>query len=355
MHPISSRNIMVQQMHRVYSDFFRLGFRLQYLLIAAAVLTGCDTQPTDLAQSVAEVTWRPNESGMLALVDQTTQSAIDLSTTTTYSLYNVGADGGIGQPVNAPQQAGNGYPPILYLSKDGNTAITQLGTDIYRIDLPGNIATDIIQNTNLLMVSPDFKYLLSTENSTGYPSKLCTIYDISVNPIRRVQQFTAVGVTNGRGLWLENGLFALTHNDTIGFHVNVYDTTGTTVSQIPNAEAAFHASAFSPLSHDLFVRTNNEGIDKINLQTGVRTSVITQDSVGSMDASANGALIVYSSNSFARSFNLYEVNVADTSKKAEIGQNAIAVVIAPNADRAAVIHYVDTYNSDINTVSVSVP
>ena len=339
--------------------------RLRYLLIAATIFAGpaimgagcSSTSPTDLAQVVEEVTWKPNESGMLALAEKTTQSAIDYSTYETFSIYNVGADGGIGQPLNTPQpQITNYFPPTLYLSKDGNTAIAQLGNDIYRIDLPGNSSTDIIQVANLLAVSPDFKYLLSTDMAAGALSKLCTIYDISANPIRRVLQFTAVGVTAGRGLWLENGLFALTHYDTSGYsHINIYDTTGTTVLQIPNAEAAFHASAFSPLSHDLFVRTNTEGIDKINLQTKVRTGVITQDSVGSMDASADGTLLAYSSNSLARSYNLYEVNVADTSKKVEIGQNAIAVVIAPNADRAAVIHYVDAYNSDIKTVGISVP
>ena len=222
------------------------------------------------------------------------------------------------------------------------------------MNLPGNSSTDFIQGANLLAISPDFKYVLSTDAPIGYTNKLCTIYDISTSPARRVQQFTAIAVTDGRGLWLENGQFALTHYDTIGFHVSIYDTTGTIVRAFPNAEAAFHASAFSPLSHELFVRTNPEGIDKINLQTGVRTAVITQDSVGSMDASADGKLIAYSSNSLTKSYNLYAVNVAN-GHTAQIGQNAIAVTIAPNADRVAIIHYVDTYNSDINTLNISLP
>jgi hypothetical protein len=329
---------------------------IKYLLLLSVVFAGCgSTAPTNLAQAVGEVAWRPNESGMISLIEKTTESQYDYSTYETFSVYSIGPDGSIGQPYNTPQsQTSNGYAPTLYISNDGNSAIVELGSDIYRIDLAGNSAKNIIQNSNLLAVSPDFKYVLSTDDAYGSATKLCKLYDISSSTPRLASQFNAVGVTDARALWLENGTFALTHYDTNFYHVSIYDTAGTIVRTIPNAEAAFHASAFSPGSHDLFIRNLAEGIDKINLQTGVRTAVITQDSVGSMDASADGSLLLYSSNTLATSFNLYAVNVANRHT-AQIGQKAIAIVISPNADKAAVIHYVDENNSDIQTVGVSVP
>src|ERR1035437_2233119 len=159
------------------------------LLLLALGLAGCSsTLSVTTSQSVSEVVWLPDESGMLAIVQQQTQDATTGATTATGGLYRIGADGSIGNQIAMPDQQiiYNHYPNVIFVSKDGRTAITQVGLNIYRVDLTTNTATNIIADQNLLGVSPGGKYLISTETAPigDAGPRLCFVFDVSGNTPR---------------------------------------------------------------------------------------------------------------------------------------------------------------------------
>ncbi len=341
--------------------------KFRFALIGLLLLAGAGCSSTTnsvVSQMVDEIAWLPNESGLLATMEKTTISSLDGSTIYGENLYNVGTDGSIGNSINPVDYAPNsttGYTSLLFVSPDGHTAYTPFGTDIYRVDLPSGNLTDLFSNTNLLGVSPDAKYVLTTVTSAQYSTRILLAYNVlPAQPVRLPEQ-TALGVVSTRALWIDGGHFALTTYDSTGSdnvpwdHVTIYDTSGHITQIIPNASVQLHASAYSPKSGDLFVETHALGIDKFNLKTDTRTSVITNDSVESMDASSDGTLLVYCSGESTQQYQGYAVNVANGHKTA-IASGMIAPFISPNADRVAFIHQLSGgSNSDIQVIPVSLP
>lgn len=341
---------------------FLSGF-LAILLLSA--LWGCsNTTDTSVSQSIYEIAWLPDESGMLAYIDRVTISSLDGSQIDGQNLYHVGSDGSVGNsmnPADAPQNT-SGYAPIVSVSPDGHTAIASFidgfgKPDIYRYDLSGGSVTDIVQGTYLLGVSPDMHYAATTTLSAGYPYQLLALYDL--NSLQFLPKQTIAGAASNRVLWIDGTHYAITIQDSIGsdnvprFHVAILNAAGDITQVIPNADVAFHASAYAPKSGDLFVRTYTDGVDKINLTSSNRTSVITNDTVNSLDVSADGTLLVYSSD--AASSPAYAVNVAN-GHRTNIGTNITAPILSPKADKVAFIHQLSGgTSSDIQVTSVSLP
>ena len=340
------------------------------MLLLLSAMSGCsNTTDTSVSQQVFEIAWLPNESGMLAYIDKVTISSLDGSQIDGQNLYHVGSDGSIGNSMNPADAAQNpsGYAPIVSVSADGNAAVASFINgvglpDIYRYDLSGGNVTDIIQSTYLLGVSPDLHYAATTTLSAGYPYRLVELYDLnSLQPLLPKQ--TIPGAASNRVLWIDGTHYAITIQDTLGadnaprFHVAIYNTAGEITEVIPNANVPFHASAYAPKSGDLFVQTYREGIDKINLTTSIRTSVITNDSVSSMDVSSDGTLLVYSSDAPSNNatYPAYAVNVAN-GHRSNIGSGVIAPILSPNADKVAFIHQISGgASSDIQVVGVTLP
>lgn len=139
------------------------------------------------------------------------------------------------------------------------------------------------------------------------------------------------------------------------FMFAIYDTAGTITQIIPNASIGLSTGAYAAKSGDLFFVNHALGIDKINLMSGTRTSVITNDSVESLDVSSDGTLLVYSSQESSQQFQGYSVNVANGHSQS-IAAGMVAPHISPNADKVAFIHEVSgSDNSDIQVVGVSLP
>jgi hypothetical protein len=337
------------------------------MVTAVLFLTGCDTTTTStLSQQVYEIAWLPDESGMLAFINKSTYNSIDGSTTNAANLYHAGSDGSLGNSINGSDVTitWTSYAPIVFIASNGQTAITQFGNDIFSIALSSGNVTDVIRNTALLGVSPDMKYAETSTLAGGLAANILTNYNLTTGtPAPIFPRKTIPGLISNRVLWLNNGRFAATIFDSLGpdqepySHVTVYDATTANCDSVmgfPNGDVSFHASAFSSGSGDLFVRTHNLGIDRINLNTLVRTSIITNDSVESMDASSNGSLLVYTSADSATRNNLYAINVAN-GHSALVASSIVAPILSPMADRVGTIHLIDGSNSDIHVYPAVLP
>jgi hypothetical protein len=246
---------------------------------------------------------------------------------------------------------------VLFVSKDGSTAYTQLGAHIYRFNLLDNSGVPVIQNANILGVSPDGKYLISTDAPFGDKTPLYTIYDVSANPIRFVNHFTPINIWGNRALWIDGGKFALTHEDSLGYtHVSIWDTTNTLVNTLSDADASEATGSYSPGSQALFVRNRAAGIDRIIQPTQsnfIRSSVLSQDSSESMDASADGKLLAYCSAKYSQTYALFAINVQN-GHTASLGGSALALFLSPNGDRVAYTH-ADGANITIQVAGISLP
>ncbi len=330
---------------------------LLFLALASSAFVGlgCTSSTSATVFMVVDnVAWLPSESALIALVEKQTVSALDNSISYTVGLYNFGADGSLGS-VMGPGDVVEAYwnSAVLSLSNDGSTAYVQLGASIYRVNIHDNTTTKLVQTAALLGVSPDSKYIISTDASPTDRAPVYTIYDVSANPVRRVRQFTPPNIINNRCLWIDGGTFVVTSSDSAGSNISVWDTNGTILHTYPNAEAPLAASAYASSSHDLFVRNNSRGIDRINILTNVRTAVVSQDSVESFDASRDGTLLAYSSGKVAQPYALFAVNTQN-GHSASIGSDAFQPMISPNGDRVAFIHNASP-NRDVKVLGISIP
>src|ERR1041385_1926717 len=101
------------------------------LLVISFVLAlrGCDSAPNVITQqSIYELEWRPDGSRLLAVIIKASTDYTTGSQSTQAGLYRVSANGTIGSAFNIPDKSiPTGYPTVIGISKDGRTAVTQLG------------------------------------------------------------------------------------------------------------------------------------------------------------------------------------------------------------------------------------
>ncbi len=338
---------------------------LSLSVLVALLVNGCSATSTNtLSQEVENVVWLPNESGMVAYVDQVTEDAYG-NQSEGQNLYQVNGGGTIGNAMNANSTTpSTGYRngPIVYVSSDGKTAITQFGSDIFSLPISGGNVNDLIQATALFGVSPDGKYAITTPTPAGYGYIIVYPYLLTSSSPILGTQVTRPSVISNRVLWLNNDDYAMTVLDSVGIdslvysHVTIYDASGDLLDTIANGDVSFSAGAFASGTNDLFVRTPAMGIDRINLNTHVRTPVVTNDTVYSMDASADGTVLVYSSSAGSTNGTLpaYAVNLSDMNKKM-FASNVIIPRISPQHDHVACVNYQDESDSDIQVYSLITP
>ncbi len=104
------------------------------------------------------------------------------------------------------------------------------------------------------------------------------------------------------------------------------------------------------------MRNHAQGIDSYNLNSDTRTSIITGDTVFSMDVSNDGSVLVYSSNAASTngSFPAYAVNLSNLDKK-QIATNVVDPFISPLHDKVACINQIDGHNSNIQVYGLATP
>ena len=330
------------------------------LLVSA--LNGCSTSSATVqSQIIHGVAWLPDESGLLVYIDKITLSNIDGSQTEGANLYHADANGTIGNPINGSDVALSGVyylpsSPLVFISPDGQTAITQFGSGIYSVGVQSGTVNNIIQQTGLLGVSLDFKYAATTNTPGGAAATIVTLYNLSSSsPLLMLPRKTVPNLVSIRALWVSNDRYAVTIKDSVVAnndlreHIEIFDTDGNALFAIPDGDVSISAAAFSPGSNDLFFRTNNFWIDRVNLTTMKRDTII-RDSVESVSASNDGAWLAYVSMDSVTSGNLYSFNVADGNKSL-LASGMVQPTISPNADKVACT----TQNSTLNVFQFTKP
>lgn len=244
------------------------------LLITLLVISGCDEPLQDTRiQDVGGVAWLPGGDRMLVFVEQ--QDYVQNTSWFEYKLKEASREGKIGRTI-APEISYAVVSPDIYISTDGQFAVTQLGNDLFRIRLSDGSKTLLASKLNLFVVSPDLKYALVTHAGLDQPIKTMSLLDISANA-HVVKEFQLDSLIIHRGLWLKDNRFALTFKDSTGLpYVALYDTTGTQSSVFRNAELPYQSSDYDPVDDLLYVRTLQDEIHRISVSTGQRITLLEQ-------------------------------------------------------------------------------
>ena len=304
------------------------------LVLFASSLTfiGCDSTPNVTTQQfVNELEWMPDGSGLLAVIMKVSSDITTGGTTYQAGLYRVSTNGTIGDAFNIPDKSlPQGYPTVIGISKDGRTAITELGTTVYRIDLSGNSAKAMIRSEYLMGVSQSLKYVLVTETDASLNTRFASIYDVSGASARRVKDFTMNGLYGARAQWIGDSLFAIWGIDsTLHNETQVYDTTGRILRTIQTSVVANQKSGYAPDSNALFLFNRaTQGIDRVDVTTLAVSSVLSNDTVESMDVTPSGNLIAYASGGSIAPFGLFALNPA-TGTRQNIASSAYEVALSP--------------------------
>lgn len=342
-------------------------FFLPSIAALAMLLAGCSTSTTTVvSQEVYNIVWLPNESnGMMAFIDKIYDN-VDGSQSEGQNMYQVSSSGSLGNamfPSDATPDLNYWNAPIISISPNGQTAIMQYGTDIYSVPVSGGNSTDIIQNTSLFGVSLDGKYAATTPTSANNAAYIFTTYDLATNPITiNGQRKTIKGLLSNRVLWLNNNEYALTIYDSTGVDSLITTTSLFLIHPAMLFKSfrmvifSFSAGAYSPKLNTIFMRNHAQGIDSYNLNSDTRTSIITGDTVFSMDVSNDGSVLVYSSNAASTngSFPAYAVNLSNLDKK-QIATNVVDPFISPLHDKVACINQIDGHNSNIQVYGLATP
>ena len=134
--------------------------------------------------------------------------------------------------------------PLIYVSSDGSTAITQFGQDIYNVALGNGNITDLMKGTALFGVSPDGKYAATTTSGSKSPNKYLVTYNLSGNSATQSSSTDIPGLASNRVLWLNNDEYAITLADSVFSHVTIYNIGGDAIMTIPNATVEFSNAFF---------------------------------------------------------------------------------------------------------------
>jgi hypothetical protein len=252
-------------------------FNLHCVLFLALALMSCDSGlGTDSeVQYVSEVAWLPDGSSMLGFVQYFVSSPIDPDPPLVYDIMRIDETGKIGVTYNKKEPAYETYYYnillSLFLSAD-HTVIAQLGSNVYRINLTSGAEEKMLTDFHLTTVSPDGRFVVGTHSQKRVWRKSIYVYDVATTPVREVTRFEVDSLSPFPGLWLKDGQFAVTVQDSAetnegapGWHIDVYDTTGAFFARIGAARTAPHNSKFISSTNHLYYRTNDGSVGMYDL------------------------------------------------------------------------------------------
>jgi hypothetical protein len=267
---------------------------LYLLLLLSAVVSSCsEVTPLNQFQDIAEVQWKTDGSGMLSFIERangdnggTLRGA--------YSLYDLNSDGSLGSLYETGTTAIQGFSYTIFMNDNGTKAITQMGAyDVYEIDIPSKKATKRITGLHLIAASGDGQYVVGSFSPPRQPIKTVTIFDMTSDSPRIVKQFDVAGIKNNRGVWLD-GTFGAAVVDSVGYHINIYDTTGATIKTIGNADISNHNIHYDNDTKNLYFRNNDGNIERQNIATNARVKLIGKFFVQNFDVTGDESVVVYS-------------------------------------------------------------
>jgi hypothetical protein len=332
---------------------------------------GCDSSSQNVqVQDISEIEWQSDGSGIYGFL-QSYISTVNTSTPVTgYDIAKFDASGSLihtytnsvkSRPYDPATGEVDSYAPILFLSQDGNTIVTQFEGDFYRFKPATNTLEKLITQFHLIVVSPDLHYAIGTPSPSQYPTKTLDGYDISSSPPRQIFHLPyvslAVSIT---GIWLSGGMFGVTLKDSVGTNIAIYDTTGVVRMSIPGAETAFHNTVYNAAANDLFVQNHagktsppDYSVDKINLTSSVRTNILNF-AVENFDVTSDEQSIVYSANDSVHqtkngiSLKIRNLQTSQEAASPLATDNMAYVILSPIADKLAYL------SGDINFKQIRV-
>jgi hypothetical protein len=255
-------------------------FNFHRFLFLALLLASCDSIVSSDAevQYVADVEWRPSGSSLLGFVQFFVATVTNPDPGELFKVTRIDATGKIGASFETEEVASNNYyygiVKKLFPSSDDATVIAQLGRNIYRINLATGTDERIIIDFHLATVSGDGRFVVGTHSQQAVLQKSIYVYDVSVEPIRLVSRFDVDSLSSLPGVWLNDGKFAVTVNDSAGRHIDVYDTMGTLQHRVGGAATPPHNTDFIAQSNHLYFRADDGSIGMLDLSTGSESQPI---------------------------------------------------------------------------------
>lgn len=328
-------------------NIYRTTFRLLFIVIIGANFYACENPATlDQGQIISEVSWKPDGSGILSLIQRYNASPTVSSPIEGYDLYRIGGDGSLGDPYSAPAKAISDFSFAIFQSQDGKRATLQLGNNVYRIDLNSGAATQLVGSYHLIAMSPDEKYLIGSHSPAGQPIKTISIYDVSATPARLVKGFD-IHVANSRGVFFADNTFGITVIDSIGTNITIFDTMGTARDTIADAATISHNFVYHPTTGSLFFRNGANNIVKVNMTTFSRQTIVPA-SVTNFDITADENFIIYNQYQGSK-LQMVKREVASGNESLLTDDILWGVFLSPNDDKVA---YIRAANVNFHEIKV---
>jgi hypothetical protein len=327
-----------------------------FLLSSFFLAAGCDSSSQNVqVQDISEIEWQSDGSAIYGFL-QSYISTVNTSTPSTgYDIAKFDAGGSLVHTYTNSVKARffdpatgevDSYSPVLYLSSDGSTIVTQFEGDLYRFKPASNTLEKLITQFHLIVVSPDLHYAIGTPSPSIQPTKTLDGYDISVSPPRQIFHLPYVSLAASiTGIWLSGGTFGVTLKDSVGTNIAIYDTIGTLRQDIPGAETAFHNTFFNKQTNDFFFlnhagKTSDYSVDKMNLTTSARTNILNF-AVENFDVTSDEQIIVYGATDSVHqtksgvSLKIRNLQTSQEAASPLATDNLAYVILSPVADKVA--------------------
>ena len=338
---------------------YKLSYFRKFVLLFVVTFAGCSAvnTTTDI-QDIVELQWQADGSALYGFIQKTTITSYD--TYYPQALYNIvkfNTDGSVQKIFSTDQKAVNDFSYSQYISADGSNIVTQLGIDLYEFNTNSGAQTKITSQFHLIVASPDLHYVVGSYSPATRPIKTLTVLDVSKSPFRIIKEFDVASVFPAPGVWLSDNNFGITITDSMGYHIAIFDTTGSNTLTIGGAKATFHNTKYFPTTKTLYfqnfaTRANDNTVDKYNFTTKLRATAIAA-SIESFDITKDEGMVAYTyyrlntDSSYTRQ--LIFKNLESLQEKVVATDNLSIVSLSPNGDKLA---YVQKRDVNFNQLSV---
>lgn len=277
-------------------------FGFHSILFLALVLSSCDSGlSTDQeVQYVGDVQWRVNSSAMLGFVQFFVSTPTNPDPGRIFEINHIDAAGTIGASINTTEPAyDNFYYGILlnlFPLSDDQHVMAQLGRNLYRINIATGDEKRIIPDLHLIAVSPDGRFVVGTHSQQNLLLKSVYVYEIIGDAAREIVRFQVDTLSSLPGVWLNDGKFAVTVNDSLvgRNHIDIYDTTGALLHQVSAASTPAHNAEFIAATNHLYFKADDGSVGMLDLTTGFLNQPI-HFTVQNFDMSKDEKYMYYSS------------------------------------------------------------
>lgn len=317
-------------------------FGFTSILFLALALASCDSALTSdqEVQYVADVQWRANSSAMLGFVQYFVATAVNPDPGRIFELNHIDATGKIGASFPTAEPAyDNFYYGIqlnLFPTSDDQSVIAQLGRNLYRVNIASGNDKRIIVDFHLLTASADGRFVVGTHSQQNLKLKSVFVYDVSADTARQIVRFEVDMLSALPGVWLNDGKFAVTVNDSVEgrHHIDIYDTTGMLQHQVSSAATPPHNADFIPATNHLYFKGDDGSVGMLDLTTGFLSQPV-HFTVQNFDISKDERYLYYSSGINGQ-LNRHEFS---TGTETELATNVFwGVFLSPDETKIAYVY-----------------